>query len=177
MGIWIVLLRIWIILRQVRCLGFSVLYKVAVSLHATVHKLLVLYYEKAKIKEKFNIYIFRSTYTWSEKALTAHMGECVIWTIYNCVLCNVHGLTTEHVMKQVVKEEERQGRRTEKINTEPHNKHYSSQWSPWQLPPLYFSPIGDMCTLPPLSCQRISPLPWPRSAFVRYTTAGLLHPT
>lgn len=43
----------------------------------------------------------------------------------------------------------------------------------------YFSPVGDVRTLPPLSCQRVSPLPQPRSAFkfVRNATAGLLHPT
>lgn len=43
----------------------------------------------------------------------------------------------------------------------------------------YLSPVGDVCTLPLLSCQRISPLPWPRSTFkfVRNATAWLLHPT
>lgn len=41
------------------------------------------------------------------------------------------------------------------------------------------SPVGDVCTLPPLSCQRVSPRPWPRSTFkfVRNATARLLHPT
>lgn len=42
------------------------------------------------------------------------MGECVTWTIYNCVTY-VHSLNTEHVMKQVVKEEERRGGELRKL--------------------------------------------------------------
>ena len=43
----------------------------------------------------------------------------------------------------------------------------------------YRSPVGDVWTLPLLSRQRVSPLPWPRSTFdlVWNTTARLLHPT
>ena len=43
----------------------------------------------------------------------------------------------------------------------------------------YLSPVGDVWTLPLLSRQSVSPLPWPRSTFdlVRNATARLLHPT
>lgn len=51
--------------------------------------------------------------------------------------------------------ERRRRKRAEEISTGC----CPSQWSPWRLPPLHLSPVGDVRALPLLPRQRISPLP------------------
>lgn len=96
-------------------------------------------------------------------------------------ICAV-SMTTQSMWSQVVKEEEMRARRELRTLTLAHlnptisaaklNGRYDNCLH-------YLSPVGDVGTLPLLSCQRVSPLPWPRSTFkfVWNSTARLLHPT
>lgn len=82
-------------------------------------------------------------------------------------------MTTRSMWSQVVKEEESCENYHWHIDTRAaklNGRHDNSI--------RYFSPVGDVVTLPPLSSQRVPPLPRPRSTFdpVWNAAAGLLHP-
>lgn len=90
-------------------------------------------------------------------------------------------MTTQSMWSQVVKEEMRDDGELRKLTLTHLNPTISAAKLNGRHDNClhYLSPVGDVCTLPLLSCQRVSPLPWPRSTFkfVRNATARLLHPT